>query len=114
MKKSPLLLLAFLSIMVAVLASCSQETPKAVLSPEEAIARHLDKTYGKYNEELNARIVVASSSCVSTPDDGIDCEPFRKEPNWDTSDYFMNVLQIDRIDSLAYRLDQPYNGPGHK
>ena len=114
MKKRSPLLFAFLAIMMALLVSCSQEVPKTSLSPEEAIAQVLDRTYGKYNEEFNARIVVANSYCVSAPDGGIDCDPFRDEHVRDTSDYYMNVARIDRIDSADYLAERSYDGAGHK
>ena len=112
--------------MVATLASCSQETPKSQedpspqtaplvsLSPEEAISQFLDKTYGKHDQKLNARMVRASSGCRGTPEGETDCRPFQNESDEHKSDYFMKIKRIDRIANPGYPPDDPASQTGDK
>ena len=97
MKKRNALFFAFAAVLVATLSACLQVAPKARSTPEAAIEGFLDRTYGKPDKKYNARIVRASSTCIGTPENEIDCNPFREGSDEFKSDYYMKIHRIDRV-----------------
>ena len=108
MGKRLFLLFVFAFSTVTVFFSCSQETQKTTLAPEETINQFLGRTYGKLDETHNARIVRASSSCIGTPEGEIDCEPFRDQSDDYNSDYYMKLQRIDRVGDQNAPTDEKY------
>ena len=100
MKKRIPLLFSLAAITLAVLLSCSQETPKVALTPEEEIKQLLHKTYGNYDPKEDAWIIQANSAChSSSAEDKSDCGLFNERPGWEKTDYPMKIRQIDKVNA---------------